>query len=327
MRVLIVKLSSLGDLFHALPTVHALKQGLNASVDWVVNREYESLVRCFTDVDEVIAFPRRDFFNCWRPFIQELRRRRYACIVDLQGLLKSAFVTRMARGDVKIGPSFHREGTRWLYPAVAGRRNKGRHAVEENMDVVRHLGLPVPPAEFPVAFPEVSVTGSGPRIGIVPASRWSTKTWPGRCFVDFVKQIRAVRDVSVFLFGGSADVGVCGAIAAELNGHVVDMSGRTTLTEMGGWLREMDLVVANDSGPLHMAAALGTPCLSIYGPTDPVRTGPYGDGHRVIRTSLPCQPCFSRTCQTAGIGCLEGVTPTCVAEAALAMLASGGRRD
>ena len=124
MQILIVKLSSLGDLFHALPAVHNLKVGLDATVDWVVQSEYADLVRCFSDVDRVIALDRSALVDNWVPFRDALREREYDLIVDLQGLLKSALTARFARGCKRIGPSFHREGSRLLYHAVAGRCNK-----------------------------------------------------------------------------------------------------------------------------------------------------------------------------------------------------------
>jgi ADP-heptose:LPS heptosyltransferase len=148
-KVLVVKMSSLGDLFHALPAVRCLKRGLNATVDWVTQPEYVELVGSFADVRKVIAFPRRGFFSGMKAFAAALRRERYDYVVDLQGLLKSAVVVALARGGRRIGPSFSREGASLFYDAVAGVRNKERHAVEEAMEVVRQLNLPVLAPEFP----------------------------------------------------------------------------------------------------------------------------------------------------------------------------------
>jgi len=89
---------------------------------------------------------------------------------------------------------------------------------------------------------------------------------------------------------------------------------------MGGWLRNMDLVIANDTGPVHMAAALGRPTLVVFGPTDPARTGPYGPGHRVLTASVSCRPCYSRRCRRPDTPCLSGVTPERVTEEARRML-------
>lgn len=323
-RILVVKLSSLGDLFHALPAVHDLRTCLGTTIDWVVQRPYVGLVECFDDVARVIAFDRHRFLRSVPGLWRALRRERYDMVVDMQGLLKSAMLTRLARAARRIGPSFHREGTRLCYSEIAGVRDKARHAVEENLDVVRHLGFEPGPPAFPVSFPEPAIDAPRPRVGIVPLSRWETKNWPATSFAALGRRLQA-GGATLFLFGGPADRDVCAEIAAALKANVVNLAGETGLPETGGYLQAMDLVVTNDSGPMHMAAAAGTPTLALFGPTDPVRTGPYGDRHRVIRAELPCgEPCYSRECRREGGVCLEGVTPERVADEALEMLAEKG---
>jgi lipopolysaccharide heptosyltransferase I len=320
-RLLIVKLSSLGDLFHALPAVHGLKVGLDAEVDWVVHEEYRELVGCFDDVTRVIPFPRRSFLADFKPFCRMLREKKYDYIVDLQGLLKSAMVVALARGHKRIGPSFHREGSVFFYSAVAGRRDGNRHAVEQALDVVRFLNLPVQEPEFPVSFPVPVVNEMSPRVAIVPVSRWETKNWPPQCFSAVARRLQELRGASIFLLGGASDRNVCRDIECELGGRVVNMAGKLSLAESGGLLAQMDLLLSNDSGPVHMAVATGTPALVVFGPTDPKRTGPYGPKHRVVTAlSQPCAPCFSRVCRREGTPCLQGVTPEHVCEIAMGML-------
>lgn len=320
MRILVVKLSSLGDLFHALPAVHNLKRGLDAEVDWVVQEEYGRLVGCFRDVSRVIPFFRRSFFRNLRTFLAALRRDRYDYVIDLQGLLKSALAARWARGAVRVGPSFHREGARWLYSSVAGKRGPGRHAVEQNLDVVAHLGLdPVPPV-FPLDFPAWDTPAGHPRVALAPLSRWPSKNWPVARFVEVARRLQQARGAALFLVGSEAERPVCAEIAGALDGCVENLAGQTSLEVMGGLLQAMDLVIANDSGPAHMAAAAGTPTLAIFGPTDPARTGPYGRGHAVVCAPLPCRPCYSRICRRPGVPCMESVTSGCVTDKALELL-------
>ncbi len=307
MRILIVKLSSLGDLFHALPTVHNLKEGLGAQVDWVVTEAYVDLVRHFTDVDHVIPFPRRDTLSRLRPFLRELRRHRYDMVIDLQGLLKSAMVARLARTRRRIGPSFNREGSRRLYTEIAGPRNKDRHAVDENLDVIDHLGLARTPVRFPVVFPKRLYDEPRPRIALCPASRWPSKNWPADRFQAVARDLQERHQASIFLIGDRGDRPLCDTIAAGLPGCVVNLAGRTSLAEMGGLLQGMDVLVSNDSGPSHIAAALGVPCVVVFGPTNPDRTGPYGPQHRIAKTNLPCRPCYSRVCRQPDTPCINGV--------------------
>ena len=318
-RILIVKLSSFGDLFHALPAAHCLKVGLNASLDWVTQKEYVDLVRCFTDVDRVVAFPRRSVASGIAPFLRELRAARYDLVVDLQGLLKSAWITRMARAKRRLGPSFAREGSFVFYSAVAGKPNRARHAVEQILDVADYLRLPRTPVRFPVRFPAEPTGHPSPRVALVPFSRWETKNWPASFFGEVARQLRARVGATIFLVGGADSVPVCAEIEG-VAGPAVNQAGKLSLVRTGSLLAEMDLVIGNDSGPIHMAAALGVPVLGIYGPTDPAKTGPYGPKSRTLVAEGPCRPCFGRKCRRGDLCCMTGITPERVSDAALAIL-------
>jgi len=321
MQVLVIKLSSLGDLFHALPAVRAVRAGLGGTVDWVTQPAYADLVRCFDDVQRVIVFPRRGWLAGGPAWLRELRRERYDLVLDFQGLLKSALVARLARGGRRVGPSFHREGARLLYDAVAGPRDKERHAVEEVLDVVRYLELPVPAPVFPVHVPRKELAAGHPRIALIPCSRWPTKNWPVPHFIAAARALRAETGATFFLAGAPEDQPACAAIAAALGAAAVDRCGQTSLVELGSLLQAMDLVLSVDSGPMHLAAALGRPVLALFGPTDPRRTGPYGPRHRVLTAEdLACRPCFADTCQGRALDCMIGITPECVAATAAEML-------
>jgi lipopolysaccharide heptosyltransferase I len=324
-RILVVKLSSLGDLFHALPAVRRLKTGLGVTVDWVTQNEYAELVECFTDVERVIRFPRRGWGSGWKAFWRDLRREEYAGVIDFQGLLKSAGITRLARTGYRLGPSFQREGAGWFYTEMAGPANRTRHAVDECLDAVRRLGLADTPVEFPVRFPSIPVGGGGrPRVALVPLSRWPSKNWPVESYGRLARQLQDRLGAMIYLMGGPGveETAACGVIATQLVAdRVMNLAGRTRLVEMGGWLQGMDLVIGNDSGPLHMAAATGTPVLALFGPTDPVRSGPYGGGHRVLAPPEGvCRGCRQRICRRHDGACLAAVTVERVLESAESML-------
>lgn len=319
-RLLIVKLSSLGDIFHALPAAHNLQKGFNARMDWVVQNEYVDLVRCFEGVERVIGFPRRGMLGGIGRFARTLRSVEYDLVVDLQGLLKSAIATGLARGRRKIGPSFNREGSRLFYHEIAGRRDIHRHAVEQCLDAVRHLGLPVYEPTFPVRFPAYPVAEPRPRVALLPVSRWLTKNWPLEHFAQVAQDLVAERNASVYLVGSAADAGACSQIEAAARGRAANLAGKLNLMELGGFLKEMDLLIANDSGPVHMAAAVGTPSLVVFGPTDHVRTGPFGRQHRVAVADLDCRPCYERQCPRSHLKCVRNVTPHQVLRSAFEML-------
>ncbi len=308
-RILVVKLSSLGDLFHALPAVHLIRRHTGASVDWVCHGIYAELVAKFGPVDRVLRFPRDRFARDGRAFFRALRERDYDLALDFQGLMKSALVARAARAGRRIGPSFGREGSRLFYDAVAGPTDKNRHAVEECLDTARYLGAPVEPVEFPVEFPAHPLDLPPPRIGLLPCSRRPEKNWPGARFAELGRALLSERGGSVLVLGGPADRPVCDALAAAIGPGAHNRCGRTSLVELGGLVRALDLLVTVDSGPMHMAAAVGTPTVAVFGPTDPVRTGPYGARHRVVREGFDLAALPVAPVRAAALGVLDGRTP------------------
>jgi len=307
MKILIVKLSSLGDVLHAMPTVHRLRTELDARIDWVVQNEYVDLVSHFSDVDRVIGFPRRGILGSLRPFLNALRRETYDMVIDLQGLLKSGFVAAAARATRRIGPSFHREGSGLFYSEVAGARALQRHAIDQIMDVLDHLGIQRQNAEFPMELSVPELAGPRPFLAICPISRWPSKNWPAARFIEagcgFLDQVHG----KVFVMGAPDDTPVCQTIADGIGGETETLAGRTSLAELAGVLACMDHVLTNDSGPMHLAAAVNTPTVALFGPTDPRRTGPYGPNHTVLEATVSCRPCTHRTCRRQPT-CMEDIS-------------------
>lgn len=325
MRILIVKLSSLGDLLHALPTAAELHRQCPAEVHWAVQPEGAGLVALFACVDRILTVPRRGGFREQRAAVAALRREPYDLVVDLQGLLKSALVGRLARAPRRIGPSFHREGARLLYSDVAGRRDKNRHAVEECLDVLEHLGLQRPDTPvFPLRLPDLpdgpAPPRGGPRIAIAPCSRWPTKNWPLGHFAALAQRLAEELGAELHLLGGAEDRPAAEQLLRQAGVSARNHCGEHSLGQTCALLARMDALVANDSGPVHMAAAVGTPCVVLFGPTLPDRTGPYGAGHRVLRLGN-CPPCRARRCRRGEAICLSQLPPERALEAVRDVLA------
>lgn len=315
MRILVVKLSSLGDVLHALPTVAELKSQLGAEVHWAVQPAFAPLVRRFACVDAVIEVPRPSDLRGFLRALRDIHARQYDLVADLQGLMKSAIVAHAARAPRRIGPSFAREGSRLLYHELAGPRNKDRHAIEECLDLIRHLGL-VMPAEprFPLDVPAIDLNalaplaGDGPRIAVAPASRWESKNWPEEHFAAFVRHAVSRHNARVYLIGGGSDAPLADRIVAAADVPAANLCGRLPLAESLGALARCETLLTNDSGPMHMAAVLGVRCVALFGPTRPNRTGPYGAKHVVLRAE-GCPPCHRRICPKGTKTCLRSITP------------------
>ena len=335
-RVLVVKLSSLGDIAHALPAARALKRRVpELELHWVAQPEYAGLLERCTDVDRVIAFPRRNFWRKAWGFAEALRRETYDAVFDLQGLAKSAFPTVLARRSrraPKIGPAWSREGAGWAY-TIQPVRGAGprRHAVDELLDAV---GLWAPPAPGEEAAglaerPRIDIApddggtdggGLGPRVALAPFSRWETKNWGAEKFAETGRRLAREVGAHVFVLGGGADEPQGARLAGEIPG-ARNVCGRFGLVEMCAFLKTVDLMVSVDSGPLHWADAMGVPIVAVYGATDPVRTGPYFQREWVVTAEgLECRPCHARTCRRGDAACLGELSAERVAEVAMSRL-------
>lgn len=324
MRILVIKLSSLGDLANALPAVRALKERTGAALDWAVQPEYAGLLACCPDVDRTMVFPRRNFLRGLFPFLRALRRERYDAIVDLQGLLKSALVARLARGGRRYGPAWAREGARWFYDAQPPRRPGPRgHAVDECLDVAALAAPGSGPAPAPrLEFPEANSDGSpGPHVAFVPFSRWETKNWPLDKFAELGRRLAAEMGCQIRILGGPEDEAQGEDLARQIGGTARNLCGKTDLPGLCALLKSMDLLVTVDSGPMHWADALGVPLVAVFGATDPARTGPYRQQDRVVAVAgLECRPCHARTCARDDLACLQSLEVEPVIKAALARL-------
>ena len=331
-KILIVKLSSLGDLFHALPAVHLICREFDTKCDLAVQTEYVKLVECFSDVEQAIPVPRHSIgLKQVRQLYRDIRMERYELVVDLQGLMKSAVIARLAKSARCVGPAFAREGSQLLYKEIARAAKDGadgkqvRHAVERNLDTCSYLNIARIPVAFPVDFPAVALKGPRPWIAVTPVSRWETKNWPLERFADAAAKLAIKTKGTIVLLGGAGDAAATAQIAAAVRrcgGNVFDAAGQYSLPQSGGCLAACDLLISNDSGPVHMAAAAGTRVLALFGPTDPSRTGPYGDRHIVLQGECGEMHCYERKCPFGANPppCMDFITVEQVVDTALRML-------
>jgi heptosyltransferase-1 len=285
-RILIIKPSSLGDVIHALPTVNLIRQHFaDAHIAWLINRELAPLLKRCPVIDQIIEFPRRQPSQL-PALVRRLRRQRFDLVVDLQGLLRSGLIARLSGAPRRLGLSDAREGSRLCYTEIVPLQPM--HAVDRYLLAARHLGCQPGPVEFPLGLP-TKTQPPKTQIAINPSARWKTKLWGDDNFAELVRRLPRDR---VVLTGSAAERDRIEQIAQGRR----NLAGQTDLLELAELYRRCTLLITNDTGPMHLAAAVGTPVVAIFGPTDPALTGPYGKQHRVLRVDIPCSPCLKPHC-------------------------------
>lgn len=338
MKVLVLKPSSLGDVVHALPVVrHLRRHHPEARVHWWLHRNLVPLLEGDPDVERIVPFDRKAWgrISGFRRILDDLsglRAERYDLVLDLQGLARSALVGRFAGGKRLVGVADWREFAPLLHGESIPRPSPTTHAVDWYLAVARHLGLdttvpfewiPSRPAGVVEVRNRVPELGEGPWIGLQPGARWYNKRWPVEAW-GILANLLASRlpDHRIAVFGGPDETALGRSIRDASGGRVTDLTGRLGLPGMIEGLRSLRLLVTNDTGPMHVAVALGKPVVALFGPTAPERTGPYGQMPNVLRLrSLPCVPCMKPRCRNADpLACLTRIAPATVAEAVAARL-------
>ncbi|MDX6765582.1 MAG: glycosyltransferase family 9 protein [Candidatus Methylacidiphilales bacterium] len=295
MKILVIKPTALGDVAQALKVVPWLKRsGVAHQLDWVVDTDYLPVLEVCPDIDRRIPFPRRAWRGGFRPlemlaWARGLRGDRYDVVLDLQGLARSALMTRVARAGIRVGLASAREGAKWVYDRRVP--DVQTHAVDRYAAAVASIigpGTAVTPLTF--SRPEKALPmglEAGGYTVFHPYSLWQTKLWP---WESFRKLEQALEGETVVWVGS-------GPFFPTASARSVDMRGKTPLPDLLALLAGARAVIGTDSGPAHLAALFDVPVITLFGATDPDLTGPVAaKGECLVTEGPPCRPCRSRTC-------------------------------
>lgn len=323
-RIALIKPSALGDIIHSLPVLTAVRQRYPlASITWIVNRAYEGVLRGHPDLDATLAFDRGasqhgvlSAFKSYAAFWKQLRAEAFDLVIDLQGLLRSALMTAACGAPRRVGLSTAREGATWFYTDVVRVADfNAIHAVDRYWLVAEALGagealkqfhVPVQGMERVWALEQLHRLPK-PWLALAVGSRWMTKRWPPQAFAQLARQAQDRFGGSVIFVGSSEDVPLSQATAAELKGPMLDLTGKTTLPRLSALLSLVEVMIANDTGPLHLAAALGRPVVAPYTCTSVRLNGPYGAERGAVETRVWCQGSYIKRC--ARLDCMRDLTP------------------
>ena len=323
MNILIVRLGALGDIVHAVPAVAALRRALpEARIDWVVERRHREVV------DLVAGLRRRVSIDTSRwsslvPGIRALRSARYDIAIDLQGLLKSAVLARLsgARRVVGFDRSALREPAAALFYRERHETDDRQHIIRKNLSLARVVAAVDDRIEFPL-----DVSGAEPQPGpyalLNPGAAWPNKRWPPDRFGAVAGWLLATYGVRSLVLWGPGERALADAVAAASAG-AAQAAPETRIGDVLALARRAVLMISGDTGPLHLAAAMGAPLVGLYGPTNPARNGPWEPDDVVVSRFDRCGCHYQRRCRQAS-ACIDSITVEDVRRAAAERLARAG---
>jgi len=339
-RVLIVLLGSIGDVVRALPLLGRIRLALpDSHLAWAVEPKSEPVLRSHPWLDEVIVYDRKRAPWSFAPFLREVRRGRFDLVLDLQRHLKSGVIGWISGALERLGfaAGNTKEYNHLFSTRQIATQAKMRLKLLQYQAFGDALGIPPAPIEFGLEpAPQETANAnrllagaSSPKLGVILGSSWPSRIYPPRAVATVIRQLAHPTDNCSALFplliGGPDEAGLATAVMRELDGAAaLNLVGRTSLRDLIAIFAQCAVAFGPDSGPMHMAAAVGCPVVSLWGSTAPERSAPWGFAELAIRGEIPCHPCYLRRCPIGG-ECMRRIDPSAVAHAVRQALVASGR--
>ncbi|MGD8388861.1 MAG: lipopolysaccharide heptosyltransferase II [Desulfobacteraceae bacterium] len=322
-RVLIIKPSALGDVIQATCMLPVIKEhDPDIHISWLVFEHNKEVVVDHPLLDEVITLDRYGgVLKAWSRTRRQMRQMDFDTVIDIQCLLRSALLSFVSGCTRRIGFANGRELSTLFYTETCDIPTRSMHAVDGYLALCETLGMKRPEdVRFPLPikerhrqrveslFPE---EGEGEcTVVVCPTAGWPSKCWPEASFAALADMLVEERRARILLVGAPGEKEAVGRVAGLMQRPCLDLSGKLSLMEVAALLERSDLFVGNDSGLMHMASATRTPCVAVFGPTDPGRTGPYNPLSQTIQADLECVPCFRKHCRE--MTCMKEISPETV---------------
>jgi heptosyltransferase I len=323
MNILIVRLGALGDVVHAVPAAAALRKAFPAArIDWLVDARHRGLVDLVTAIDCAIPLE-SPTLGGWTTVLRVLRRTPYDVAIDLQGLMKSAVLARASGAARVVGFSIWHLREKTARPFYSDAHDaEGGHVIRKNLRLLRALEVEDDEIRFPLAeVPSPALDAlraqipAGRRFALINAgAAWPNKRWPPDRFGGLAAFLDEACGLTPVVLWGPGEQGLADAVIAASSNTAI-AAPPTSVADLVALTRAAALVVSGDTGPLHIATAVGTPTVSIFGPTDPDRNGAYAPGDVAVSRFETCGCHYDRRCHEP-LWCLGEVTVAEVSAAA-----------
>ncbi len=317
-KILIIKPSAWGDIVHTLPFLDAVaKRYPKAEIHWVVAKGLHTFLEGHPLITKIWIMDKDGWRNWgrWRQSLKEinefrkgLKQEQFTLSIDLSGLLRSGLITLAAGAEYKLGFSDSDEGSPFFYThKIEG--GQQIHAIDRYLKLARFMDCDISEIHYPLPqLPDItSLTDSLPQEFCImaPSAGKEANRWPAKCFGELAAKL----NIPSVIIAGLHDKQIAEKVVRESNGKAINLAGKTNLKELVSLISKCHYFICNDTGPMHIAAALKIPVFAIFGPANPKRTGPYGDNHTIIQKELECSPCYARKpCKTNNWRCMTDIT-------------------
>ncbi len=337
-KILIVLHGAIGDVTRALPLVSRIKESWpETKVHWAVEPASKGILESFKYVDRLVVFNRRGGLRAFWDFLKELRREEYPLVLDLQRHFKSGLTSYLSGAPERLG--FNRKGSRefnWLFNNMRIEPvEKYSNKTLQFQKFADYLGIPKTESfDFGLSpklkessnylETEFADTKVKQHVGLILGSSWPSRFWLPDYYTELIYSLNEKFGLKPVLIGGPGEVDFASKVLDGLpDSYVVDLVGKTSLSELPWVFSRMKLAIGSDSGPMHIAAAMGIPVISFWGSTSPLRSAPFGSEEFIIEGSTPCAPCYKKHCPGLYMVCMKSIVPE-VVERKIARVLEGG---
>lgn len=347
--ILLIQLGDIGDVVLTTPTVRAIRESFPSSrLNVAVRGKAKGILECCPAVDRVLYIEKsgnsvlESMQKNWG-FFRRLREEPLDLCVELRTGTRGSIMALLSGAPVRIG-RYSETDTFWrnrLFTHLVRPENEGlQYCAEHSLNILAPFGISterrLPELDVPLAtrhratdlLSEAGLSPGRSFVAVQPFSLWRYKEWPQRRFAQLLTHLASDLGTAVVLVGGPDERARAGALAAESRGEVINLAGKTTLAELAGILVRAELMIGCDSAGIHIAAAVGTPTISIFGPSAPVSWAPRGVRHHVVNQPWECVPCRRKGCQDSELSrCLETLPVSAVLDKVISTLGNPVTRD
>lgn len=335
-KILVRATNWVGDLVMTTPALAAIRKNFpDAGITVLIRPPLQEILEGSPAVDDFILYDKKVYGGATglARLGRELRKRKFDRAILLQNAFEAALVAFLAKIPRRMGYKTDGRGLLLTDGVKISHDTKEKHQVHYYLDLLKALGMKTDgimprlylvkkDSEYSASLLKKNgIDPKGTIIGINPGAQYGiAKRWHPERFGFVADRLVREHGADVIIFGGPGDISTAGAVQASMKEKALNLAGKTGLRGLMALVKRCRLFITNDSGPMHISAALGVPTLAVFGSTDHIATGPFGEGHRIIREPVICSPCLKRTCPLKHYQCMERVTPERVLKAAKEML-------